>query len=70
MDFSWTRLEPLEGFLPWFVEFVVDDELFGSPALLVDGFLAVDEVDGEAFRIFDADEVAAARGIFHFFHAI
>ncbi len=69
MDFSRARVEALESFLAWLVELVIDYNLFGPPSLLVDGLLAVDEIDGEAFGVFDADDVATTRGIFHFFNA-
>ena len=70
MDFSRTGLEALEGFLAWFVEFVVDHELFGSSSLLVNRFLAVDKIDWEAFRVLDANNVATTRGVFHLFDTV
>jgi hypothetical protein len=65
VDFCRACFKSLEGFLARFLGFVVDEEFLGFPPLLGDGCLAVDEVKGEAFRVFDGEDVAATRGVFH-----
>ena len=70
VDFSRTGLEALESFLAGLVEFVVEHDLLGFSSLLVDGCLAVHEVDGEAFGVFDTDDVPATRGVFHLLNTI
>ena len=71
VDFGGAFDEALELPLAWFVDFVVDDELglWCAGGGFVVG-LAVDEVDGEAFGVVDGQDLAAARGVGHFFDAL
>ena len=66
---GWAGFEALELSLSRLFRFVVDEELFGICEGF-GGFLAVDEVYGEAFWVNDAGDEAAAWVVGQLFDAV